>query len=329
MIVPEYWAESQQTIFLEPESRSGQRTVKRFGWSDESQQAAQDHADQRVAEAIEHVRSGQSVFTREPRVAYNGGDGIPIREEIVERHGDNVITRNSYGALCLNTPNVLFADIDINPHPGCLHYIVAFVLSFAVLFALAHQFELAGAFWLVLFASLILATVLGSTLQTIQNWIRGTPKQWAMKRIQRAADDRRDWSMRVYETPNGYRILVTHTTFDPRGEPAREFFQALSADPVYVRMCFNQNCFRARVTAKPWRIGISSPARPRGGVWPVHPDRLAERQQWINDYDHRRRNHAACHLVAQLGGRRTCTEALDVQRIHDSYCDAESDRPLA
>ena len=44
---------------------------------------------------------------REPRMPYNGAAGVPIREEIVGRHGETVITRNSYGARCLNMPNVL------------------------------------------------------------------------------------------------------------------------------------------------------------------------------------------------------------------------------
>ena len=49
---------------------------------------------------------------REARVAYNGSNGVPIREEVFAKHDDIIITRNLYGSLCLNTPNVLFADID-------------------------------------------------------------------------------------------------------------------------------------------------------------------------------------------------------------------------
>ncbi|MEQ1893799.1 MAG: hypothetical protein ABL998_14750, partial [Planctomycetota bacterium] len=33
-------------------------------------------------------------------------EGVPIREEIVSEHDAAVITRNGYGARCLNTPNV-------------------------------------------------------------------------------------------------------------------------------------------------------------------------------------------------------------------------------
>ncbi|MEM9367276.1 MAG: hypothetical protein AAGD07_14890 [Planctomycetota bacterium] len=329
MLVPEHWAEAKQTLFLEPESKSGQRTIKRYGWSDDSQQAAQRHAERRVAEAVERLKSGRDVLKREPRVAYNGGDGIPIREEIVERHCETIITRNSYGALCLNTPNIFFADIDTESHPGCVYYIATFGVSFVSLFALAHRFEIVGAFWLILFGSLILSALFGSSLHAIQNWFRGTPKQWALKRIERAAAARHDWSMRVYETPNGYRVLVTHRTFDPRSDLVREFSRDVAADPVYVRMCFNQNCFRARITPKPWRIGISSPVRPPGGVWPIRPDRLNERQQWVDQYDERRRNHAACRLVAQFGGMQACANAVDVQRVHDSHCQAEAGLPLA
>lgn len=57
---------------------------------------------------------------RELRSNY-GTHGVPIREQIVERHDDMIITRNSYGALCLNTPDVLFADMDFEERPsGCV-----------------------------------------------------------------------------------------------------------------------------------------------------------------------------------------------------------------
>ena len=32
---------------------------------------------------------------REPKVAYNGALGVPIREEVLSRHNNAVITRNS------------------------------------------------------------------------------------------------------------------------------------------------------------------------------------------------------------------------------------------
>lgn len=113
MIVPQFWAEAR----LQHRAQKKQVTVRRFGWSDLSQEAAQAHADVRVREAFDRILSGEKLPRREHKESYNGAEGLPIREQIVARHGETVITRNSYGALCLNTPNVLFADIDFDD-PG-------------------------------------------------------------------------------------------------------------------------------------------------------------------------------------------------------------------
>lgn len=72
-------------------------------------------ADERATEALKHYLAGEThLQSREENVGYNGTDGLPIREEILEEHGEVVITRNAYGAHCLNTPNVLFVDMDTN-----------------------------------------------------------------------------------------------------------------------------------------------------------------------------------------------------------------------
>src|SRR5437870_1051333 len=99
MIVPEHWAEAR----LQVRHKGRSITVKRFGWSDESLVSAQAHADERARTALDAIVSGQELPRREMRSNY-GIHGIPIREQIVERHGDVIVTRNSYGALCLNTP---------------------------------------------------------------------------------------------------------------------------------------------------------------------------------------------------------------------------------
>ena len=108
MIVPNFWAEAR----VQHRRKGKQVTIRRFGWSDANQEEAQNNAEKRAAEALERAVAGESLPRRERKVPYNGGDGVPIREEVVSRYGETVITRNSYGARCLNTPGVLFADID-------------------------------------------------------------------------------------------------------------------------------------------------------------------------------------------------------------------------
>src|SRR6185436_19883341 len=100
MIVPRYWAEGR----LQHREGKRQITISRFDWSDESEAAAQTLADERARLAMQRAIAGETLVRREPKIPYNGAEGLPIREEILSRHGDVVITRNSYGARCLNTP---------------------------------------------------------------------------------------------------------------------------------------------------------------------------------------------------------------------------------
>ena len=107
MIVPDYWAEAKRRH----RTRERQTTVLRYGWSVSSLAEAQQMADQRADDALARILAGERLDRRELKVAYNGADGMPIREEVLERFGRHVVTRNAYGAHCLNTPVGLFADI--------------------------------------------------------------------------------------------------------------------------------------------------------------------------------------------------------------------------
>ena len=109
MIIPDFWDEHKEKRRL-PNGR--QATITRFGWSEFTQKEAKELAVKRVDEAFKQLAAGEDVERREKRVSYNGSDGVPIREEVIQYHGEAVVTRNLYGSLCINTPNVLFADID-------------------------------------------------------------------------------------------------------------------------------------------------------------------------------------------------------------------------
>jgi hypothetical protein len=70
---------------------------------------------------------------------------LPIGEEIVSRHGDAVITRNSYGALGLNTPDTVFADVDVDEGgPGWLYWLYLLPIA-AVGVYFSREFETARA----------------------------------------------------------------------------------------------------------------------------------------------------------------------------------------
>ncbi len=325
MIVPEFWAEAKERVVISGKSR----TLKRFGWSDVGEDEAHAHAKKRVQEAADRLRSGQQVRTVDHKVPYNGAEGLPIREEIVSRHGDAVITRNSYGALCLNTPDTVFADVDIDePRRGWLN-LVYFLPFVAVGYIFSREF---GTYWVMAVAVLIGLFVSG-LLAEGTNWVvnraRPDPYTAARSRIERFAADHPDWNLRLYRTPKGFRVLVMHRTFDPGERDAFDFLERIGSDPLYVRMCRNQKCFRARVSPKPWRIGVQEHIKPRPGVWPINPERMPARRAWIRRYEELATDFASCRFEASLGGGRVDRQCDRIRVVHDRQCKAELDLPLA
>lgn len=324
MIVPQFWAEGRVR------SRSGNRqiTIRRFGWSDESQAAAQAHADARAADALARAISGEKLNRREPKVPYHGTDGTPIREEIVSRHRDCVITRNSYGAKCLNTPNVFFADIDFAERAkpmGCLGWLVSLAISAAVAYFVTPDWRVRA----LLFLALIVSPMAWrGLLARITTAFRGGKEAIAHARVRQFAEQHPEWNLQLYRTPAGLRVMALHRTFEPNDPLVTFAFDELGVDPIYADMCLAQHCFRARVSPKPWRIGIENHLRPRPGVWPVSAERMPERNAWIANYDAQSRGYASCKFVEALGSGVINPDAKFVQELHDDFSQARRELPL-
>lgn len=326
MIVPQYWAEARR----QHRAPGKQVTVRRFGWSDVSQDDARRHAEARVEEAMARVLAGEPLPRRERKVPYNGAEGLPIREEIVSRHGDVVVTRNSYGALCLNTPDVLFVDIDFTD-PGASRWLRLAVTLIAAVVVGGYFFMHArtSTALTALAAAVIAAQFVVAAVHGIAWRLGGGPEGRAHARIARFIAAHEDWRLRQYRTPSGLRLLAMHRTFAP-GDPAvQQCFAAVGADRTYVRMCARQRCFRARVSPKPWRIGIAAHMRPRPGVWPVAPEQRPKRERWIEEYELKAAGYAACRYLGERGVGRTDGKADEVRALHDALCRAEQPLPIA
>ncbi len=325
MIVPQYWAEAS----ARHRDAKRQLTLRRFGWSDQSQADAQAQAEARVAEAMQRALSGETLPKREPKVGYNGAKGVPIREEIVDRAGETVVTRNSYGARCLNTPNVLFADIDFPGKPPWRWTLL--VMAGLLPLALWGGRWLDSKGWMGAFV--LLALVFGGAIagRLFSAWLKasGGAEQQARRRVQAFAKAHPEVGLRLYRTPAGLRVLLTHRLFDPDEPAVDECFNALKVDPLYARMCRHQHCFRARVSAKPWRIGIQQHMRPRPGVWPVAPERLPLRQAWVQAYEAKAQGFAACRWIETLGSTAVHPDVAPVLAWHDTLCRTTQGLPLA
>ncbi|GAA5215758.1 hypothetical protein ACFSJ3_10770 [Corallincola platygyrae] len=325
MLVPKYWAEAKSAHRINGKSF----TLKRFGWSDTGETDAQRHAAQRLKEAEAELFEEGTVRRVDHKVSYNGAEGLPIREEQLAIHGDVVVSRNAYGARCLNTPNVLFADIDVKTGVSLSEQKAAFFLLAALA---ATALVLHWSWWLLL--AVVIAVI--SMTTTVAEWIhlimaksKPDPFDLARQKIEQVAVANPNLHLRLYQTPMGYRVLVMNQLFAPASEEAKTLMAALGTDDIYMLMCKNQHCFRARLTAKPWRIGVDR-LRPVPGVWPVNPSRLDERKQWVSEYEAKAKHFAACHYIAQFGPTEIIAEAKRVMELHDKECRAENTAlPLA
>jgi len=313
MIVPNHWAEARR----QHKTSSKQITVRRFGWSIDSEADAQAMAEQRADDALAVILAGKPLARREKKAAYNGAEGVPIREEVLARVGETVITRNAYGAHCLNTPHVLFADVDLTstvPRRWSLVAMAALVATslLAGWWTQSITLALMGAV-----VSLLLAYPVAGGAHALWVATQGGREAMARRRLSAFLSRHPQWAVRLYRTPAGLRVLATHQAFSAHAPEVQAFFAAIGTDPVYMRMCINQRCFRARLTAKPWRIGMEGHMRPRPGIWPVNPEHLAVRQAWIGQYEAKASAFAACRFVESLGSGVEHIDVMPVVHLHD------------
>ena len=326
MLIPYFWAESRLQTKVPPR----QVTVKRWGWSDISQEDAQSAADRRAREAMDRILAGEDLRRRESKDSYGTQEGVPIREEVISRHGEIAITRNSYGSLCLNTPNVFFADVDAQWHGA-----VDMRPSGCVLIVLAR---IAAGVWqkspLLGVGMAIGLTWLWSQINSMINRKRRLPAEAKVKQENLAAihafvATNPQWHLRVYETPAGYRLLAMHDVFDPKGNAAKDALNALNSDKRFATLCALQACFRARVSPKYWRTGYKPKESLPKSKWPFPAEHLPRRQTWVSGYDAIASRFASCRFIERLGSQTTHPAAEEVRGLHDRLCQANSTLPLA
>lgn len=330
MQIPQYWGEARVQEKFGRGHPCGRvsLTVRRFGWSDGSQAEAQAMAEARARDAFDRILAGERLPKSEPRVPYDA-EGLPIREEIVARHGNEVITRNSYGARCLNSPDVLFADVDFAPVPTPPWRWHLFALAVALGVACGARVHPVAGIAAFIACLVVVGAIRRAAARRRHRRQDGGPEARALAPVKAFMAANPDWHLRVYRTPNGFRLLAMHRTFDPLDPQVARFFEAIGADAYYALSCRHQHCFRARVSGKPWRMGMRG-HMPRGrSVWPIAEEHRPERERWVAEYERKAEGFAACRFAEALGSRDYVSATQSVQRLHDDLCRAHSDLPLA
>jgi hypothetical protein len=259
-------------------------------------------SDASAAEARENALAAarrilQIVLAGQPLEHYGYGQ-TPLREEVLQRFTNDTgeliaaITVNAWGALVLNTAQVMFVDIDFPP--VSLGELVRHM--FARLFRKNER----------------------SLEQKREDAVRS--------RLERYFTERPEFGARIYRTFGGMRLLVTHALFDPRSDTSQAVLGAIGADPLYRKLCTNQESFRARLTPKPWRCGHAKNTTR----WPREtPEAQQAYAAWRARYAERQSKFCTCRYLGTLGNGHAHPDAERIIAVHDDVSRAGESLALA
>jgi hypothetical protein len=118
----------------------------------------------------------------------------------------------------------------------------------------------------------------------------------------------------VYETHSGLRFAVTHKEIDPTATDVAKIFTALHVDKLYGKLCRAQASFRARLTPKPWRMGLPRP--------PFRFPREAHEKQslfdtWLQQYTNTSVDYSTAKRIEHFGDHVMPASIRQVIELHD------------
>jgi hypothetical protein len=136
---------------------------------------------------------------------------------------------------------------------------------------------------------------------------------------------RHGFSLRLYQTAAGHRVMVTNRRIRGGGDEAEAILNEFGSDPLYMRLCRTQQSFRARLTPKPWRAGARKPP-----VKFPFEDRGTEAsfRSWESEYNAGIVSYATCRLVRTIGEEADPDFSALIE-YHDRETKAASSLPLA
>lgn len=72
-------------------------------------------------------------------------------------------------------------------------------------------------------------------------------------------EEKENLNFRIYQTAGGLRAIETTKEWRPASWGTKKLMRSVYADPLYIGLCWSQECFRARLTPKPWRHSELAP----------------------------------------------------------------------
>ena len=139
----------------------------------------------------------------------------PPREQIVQELHDAagevtaLITRNVYGALCLNCRDLMFVDLDLGRPKMQPFKLLASLFGRKAPATPAPDSE-------------------AGILDRVRNWCA----------------THREYGVRLYRTAAGFRLAIVDRPMNAADPAAKAILEELGSDPLYRRLCEAQECFR-------------------------------------------------------------------------------------
>lgn len=153
-----------------------------------------------------------------------------------------------------------------------------------------------------------------------------SPQQETLENLRQWQGQHPNFTLRVYRTLAGVRVIVVNQVYERVDEQATDMMQELGSDPLYLKLCKSQACFRARLSPKPWRVGVGNPPKR----FPF--DATADRQQfelWNKTYVAATSRFKVCTYLETLGQAASHRNHLPLIQLHDELCCSDQDLPLA
>jgi hypothetical protein len=148
----------------------------------------------------------------------------------------------------------------------------------------------------------------------------------ALQRIEAWSARQPGEGIRVYRTAAGLRCLFISQPYEPGQAQSQAIMRELQADVLYVRLCQMQECFRARLTPKPWRCGMDNP--PSRFPWEGAAQERDYRH-WQQQYEHVVARFGVCQLIREFGSRQVHPAIAPVLALHDRFACSPANLPLA
>jgi hypothetical protein len=221
MRIARYWEKATQPTRL---SNGKTASASAWGWSPVSREDAARNARAaalRVAELLQTL----PLHDRRQKGGYY--PDRPPREEILREISNaqgeisGLLTRNSYGAVVLSTPGLMFIDVDV-PFEGTL-------------------------------------AALSRGLQKLFGRKNEAPPERIQREILETAKRHSRYSFRLYRTSGGFRCIVINQVMAPESAESHRLLEEFGADELYQKLCRAQQCYRARLSPKFWRCGARRP----------------------------------------------------------------------